>query len=68
MFLFARFLGADNANELFAASGEDDSEHLDANPAQSDPAKLAVILPIVDALQSRSKRSRRRSGMKHRAS
>jgi hypothetical protein len=69
MFLFARFLGADDANELFAAPGEDDSENLHANPAQSDPAKFAVIFPASPCAPiSRSKRSRRRSGTKRRAS
>ena len=48
LFISARFLGADDADKVLAAPGEHDPVNLGFDPAESNPANLFVILPVVD--------------------
>jgi hypothetical protein len=64
-FIFARFLGADDANQILAAPRINNAIDRAPNSPQSDPAQFAVLLVIVDALQSLiQKKSLRLSGTK----
>jgi len=50
-FISARFLGADDANEVFAPPGEHDPVNLRVCPAQGNEANLSVVFTIVDPLE-----------------
>lgn len=49
-FISARFLGADDADEIFAAPGEYDSVYLRIDRAEGNRANLSVVFPVVDPL------------------
>jgi len=51
-FIFARSLGADDADKVFGTPRVDDTVHLNIDAAQCDPADFAVVFAIVDSLQS----------------
>ena len=46
-FISARFLGADDADEIFAAPGENDPVHFCIDSAERDKTNLSVVLPVV---------------------
>ena len=50
-FISARFLGADDADEIFAAPGENDPVHFCIDRAERDKTNLSVVFPVVDPLQ-----------------
>ena len=49
-FISARFLGADDANESVTAPGVHHAENFRIRSAESNPANLAIVLPVVDPL------------------
>jgi hypothetical protein len=51
LFISARSLGADNADETVAPPGEHDPINICINPAQGNPANLPLVFAIVDPLQ-----------------
>src|ERR1035437_7988086 len=52
-FIFTRFLGADETNQILAAPGIDNAIDCVPNAPQGNPADFAVLFAVVDALQSR---------------
>jgi hypothetical protein len=55
-FIFARFLGADDANQILIAPGKNNAIDLSLHAPQRNPAEFAVLLAVVDALQSLMKK------------
>jgi len=51
-FIPARFLGTDDADEVFAPPGEHNPIHLCVDPAESNKANLSVVFPVVDSLHN----------------
>jgi len=51
LFMFARLLGADDADNVLVTPCVDDTINLRFGSAQSDPSHVAVILTVVDSLQ-----------------
>jgi len=49
-FISARFLDADDANESVTAPGVHHTEDFRIRSAESNPANLAVVLPVIDPL------------------
>src|SRR5271156_5053822 len=49
-FISARFLGADDVDEVFAPPGEHHPIHLCIDPAERNKANLSVVFPLVDPL------------------
>jgi len=49
-FISARFLGANDAEEVLAAPGEHNPVYLRIDPAEGNPANLSVVFPVVDPL------------------
>jgi len=50
-FISARFLGADDADEVFTTPGEHHPIHICLDPAERNKANLPVVFPVVDSLQ-----------------
>jgi hypothetical protein len=50
-FISARFLGADDADEIFAAPSENHPVHFCIDPAERNKTNLSVVFPVVDPLQ-----------------
>jgi hypothetical protein len=49
-FICARFLCADDADQVFAAPGEHDPVDERIDPAEGNPANLSVVFPVVHPL------------------
>jgi hypothetical protein len=49
-FISARFLGAYDADEAFAAPSEHNPKHVCINPTESNEANLPIVFPVVDPL------------------
>jgi hypothetical protein len=49
-FISARFLGTDDADEVFAPPYEHNPIHLCIDPAERNQANLSVLFPVVDSL------------------
>ena len=47
-FISARFLGTDDADQIFATPGEHDPIHVHINSTERNPTDLSIIFPVVD--------------------
>ena len=50
LFISARFLGTDDADEPVTASGVDHAEDFRLRSAESNPADFTIVLPVVNPL------------------